>query len=998
MPALGAPIKLAGARLRRRPGRALGPALGIALAAAFAGGVAVEGTIAGEQASRAALRSLSPAARTVTVTWQGVVTPAVRRRARGLVHELGLGAATEVTLLNPVRLGGEIVRPAAISPLAPWVRANTAPPGRCAAAGCPMLVAGGRIRAGTGALASIGVRLTIAGHTNLRSAVPLGFVPASRGGTPLLVTGDVAGLDALGGLSGIYRTHSWLASLPVAHLHSWQLPGLRQRLQRAQAALLFHSSSFTLTAPFAGLGDAHAQARAAPQRLLLTGGGALAALALFLVLAVGGLRRDVDAELHRLRAAGARTAQCVLFVGAEAGLITTAALALGAAMVLVTATVLAALAGEPVGGVLTHSLLSGTGAAALAGAWMVSTALLAGLLLLRRAAHIADALALAALAAVALALARGGTSTDPLAVLLAPLCCLAAGVLVYRGAGAALRAGERIARNGPLPVRLAFVGLARAPGVPALSIAFLAVATGLGGFAFCYRATLLRGTADEAANAVPLDAIVAPAPDFTAPLQLAGLARWNVLAGGTAWPVRRTDATFTSGEATVTVPALGLPAAALGHLRGWRSSDGSAPLQALARRLAAAGPARTPGPMLPAGARALTVRASATRVAATVTAALRDPSGQLERVALGQAYSTRPRRLRARVPAARGPWELEALELAEPAGLAATNGHQNSENAAASTELRGSIGLRSLTALSATGRPLARLAISGWRAVGSAGRARARPGALTVRFSDDGGTGVIRPPQPSDRHPLPVFTDATTAAAAGPGGALPLTVDGEPVQARVAGVLKRFPTIPSGSAGFVIADEAGLASALDAQLPGQGAADELWISTPDPERLRTALSRPPFTQLRSSFRGAVERRLRSAPIARAVFGVLVAAAALSLLLAVIGLLVATLGAGRNLATERDLVAQGAGPRGVRRELRLRLGLAGVTGVLAGVVIALVLTRLAVAGVRAAGTLAAPQPPLVAVVPAAALAVWGLAAIAVLLMAGWTATRTAASHR
>src|SRR5436305_14876887 len=119
---LAASVKLALARVRRRPGRALGQLVGIALVTAFAGGVVAEGTVAGEQASRAELAGLSPLDRTVRVTWQGVVTGSVDRRARALLSGPGLAAPPEVTLLNPVRLSGIVVRPAAISPLARWVQ------------------------------------------------------------------------------------------------------------------------------------------------------------------------------------------------------------------------------------------------------------------------------------------------------------------------------------------------------------------------------------------------------------------------------------------------------------------------------------------------------------------------------------------------------------------------------------------------------------------------------------------------------------------------------------------------------------------------------------------------------------------------------------------------------------------------------------------------------------------------------------------------------------
>jgi hypothetical protein len=64
----------------------------------------------------------------------------------------------------------------------------------------------------------------------------------------------------------------------------------------------------------------------------------------------------------------------------------------------------------------------------------------------------------------------------------------------------------------------------------------------------------------------------------------------------------------------------------------------------------------------------------------------------------------------------------------------------------------------------------------------------------------------------------------------------------------------------------------------------------------------------------------------------------------------------------------------------------------VLGVVVGLGIAVLLTRLAVASVRAAGAVANPRPPVVTVVPWAALAAWGAGTFAVLALAGWLATR------
>jgi len=852
-----------------------------------------------------------------------------------------------------------------------------------------LLVGGGSVPS---TLTAIGVRIQVAGSSPLRSAAPLGFVPSSAGVSgsgPVLVTWDVAGLDALPGLSGLYRTHSWLAPLTITRLRWWQLAGVEDRLARSQARLLLSGSQFSLNAPFTTLDEARAQASVAPQRLLLAGGGAITALAMFIVLAGGGLRRDQRAELDRLRNAGARPRHCVLFVAAESGWLCAAALGVGAAAGIGAAALLASSEGEPAGAILMHSVITPAGVITLVIGWLAATALLSTLVLLH-SARVIDLLAVAAASALVAALAVGTGSDRTLALLLAPLCCAAAGVLTFRAAGVVLRGAERVARGGPVLPRLALVNLARSPGVPALAIAFIAVATGLGGFALAYNSTLIRSAADQAADSVPLDVLVSPGPDFRTPLEVAPLQRWQALASGTVLPVRRTDANYTTGAGTVTVPALGIPAAALTGIHGWRDSDGSAPLATLARRLEPAGPVRVAGPTLPVGAQWLTLRASAPGSAVGVTADLRDPQGAIRQVAFGTAGAGAAV-LRASVP--RGRWELEALELDEPTGLEITNGHQNGENPAAATQSSTRVTLGPLSVLAAGGRSLP-VPLGAWRGVGAAATTAPVTGGTVaiVSFSASGTPGVLRPAQPTDALPVPVLVDPQTAAAAGPNGRIALTADGLPVIARVVGVLSRFPTLAPGSGGFVIADEATLAAALDAQLPGQGRPDELWISTGHLERLRAALGNGPLAQLGSSFRIDLDHQLRDAPVARGVFGTLIAATALSVVLAVVGLLTALLGGARDERAEADLTEQGVGPRGLRAELRVRLALASALGVIAGLGIAVLLTRLAVASVRAAGTVADPRPPVVIVVPWVALFIGAVGTFAVLALAGVLATR------
>jgi hypothetical protein len=262
---------------------------------------------------------------------------------------------------------------------------------------------------------------------------------------------------------------------------------------------------------------------------------------------------------------------------------------------------------------------------------------------------------------------------------------------------------------------------------------------------------------------------------------------------------------------------------------------------------------------------------------------------------------------------------------------------------------------------------------------------------VRLAFTDSGLPGIVRPAQPSDTRRVPVLVDPATAAAAGQGGTLALTVDGEPVAARVAGVVNRFPTVPLGSAGFVVADEQTLAGALDAQLPGQGRADELWISSHDLAGLRAALDAAPLSSLQAQYRRTIERGLREAPVARAVLGTLIAAAGLSAALAIVGLLAVLLGPGRDGRMESDLVDQGASPRAVRAQLRLEAVIASALGVLAGAAIALILAQLAVDTVRAVAALSSGSPPLVTVDPAGELVLWGAAGLAALALATWLGT-------
>src|SRR5260370_32128556 len=189
---------LAVARGRRRPARWLLPALGMARAAAFAGGVGAQSEIAGDQSAGAVLGGGSPLDSQVRVTWPGPVSPGVTDQAQALLRGLGLGSLTEVLLMNPVRLGGVVVRPAAIAQLGRWLPGPW--PGRlgpCRPQRCPMLlVGGGPPPKLPSPLAATGVNIQAIGPSPLPSAVPPAFPPSSAGAGAGPVSRGLAGPDS----------------------------------------------------------------------------------------------------------------------------------------------------------------------------------------------------------------------------------------------------------------------------------------------------------------------------------------------------------------------------------------------------------------------------------------------------------------------------------------------------------------------------------------------------------------------------------------------------------------------------------------------------------------------------------------------------------------------------------------------------------------------------------------------------------------------------------
>jgi hypothetical protein len=211
---------------------------------------------------------------------------------------------------------------------------------------------------------------------------------------------------------------------------------------------------------------------------------------------------------------------------------------------------------------------------------------------------------------------------------------------------------------------------------------------------------------------------------------------------------------------------------------------------------------------------------------------------------------------------------------------------------------------------------------------------------------------------------VPVIASPGVAASAGQGGLLPVQVADTTLVVRVAAVARRFPSVYGG---FVVADEAALATALNSDSPGAAVTNELWLDgvPPKSERaLARAVGRAPLQDVRASFRSRVEANLRRDPLARAVLWTLAGLAIVGFALALAGLAVAVTA---DLRDERgelfDLEAQGARPSSLRRHVRLRSGAVLALGVAGGAALAAILSVLVVAVVLVTANGRLPEPPL-----------------------------------
>jgi hypothetical protein len=174
-----------------------------------------------------------------------------------------------------------------------------------------------------------------------------------------------------------------------------------------------------------------------------------------------------------------------------------------------------------------------------------------------------------------------------------------------------------------------------------------------------------------------------------------------------------------------------------------------------------------------------------------------------------------------------------------------------------------------------------------------------------------------------------------------------------------------MPTIPADTGAFVLTDARWLSTAIDANAPGEGTPNEVWISAPhDQGAIAVALRKPPFASLDVATRTGLERQLADDPLAHATAIALGAAGLVALALAALGFWVGVLSELRDERSDFfDLEAQGVAPASLRAQLRMRSLILVGLGLAAGAGLGVLLSRLVVSLVRVSGTNALPEPPL-----------------------------------
>lgn len=968
---LAAPVRIGMLRVIARPAAFALIGAGVALAASALATVSAASLVVQERAVARAVGALPPEHRAVRVTWVGAGAAredrwaSLNRHVRARTKSLGGRPPTAMMIYRDTRFGRQVVRLGAIDGLERAVVLSSGRfPRRCTPDRCEVVAIGeGNVKA---------VGLTVTGRGSLRAnAAGSFFRSAAQSGRLRLATG-VERVSGLPELANSFRTYAWIAPLRSSDVRAWDVDGFQARVDRARTRLAASSLNFGLAAPTVELATAGAKARIAGRRLLIVGGQAVVLLLAFVLLAATRLRRGARASAQRLDSLGATGWQTRLAALAEAALVVVPATLVGWLLGAIAAVALAEATDVPVGGLVSRSVTSPTAAVlalvvAAAGTLVFYLGSRARPVAVGGAAiSIADVAGAGALVAVLVAFAVGGADAESLAtsrgtgvvfLLLPGLIALAAGVVISRVLQPVLRASERAAAERSPSLKLALLSLARAPGTATVAIVFVSVSIGLAVFAATYRSTLVRNDADRAAFAVPLDYSVQKDLRFTSSGTPVGAAYAERF--GAVPVVRRLGEAPSLDRAAVTL--LGVPSTDITRLR-WRDDFASEPAGALAERLGGP-PVALRGTRIPAFARELrlpvTIRGDAIHLSANV----RTRQGRFLALDLGEPANNGASIARSPLPAAARGGLLVGLlvEFSRAEEFTAAHRETGGDVPPNAVFRSGTLELGQPVAVGRRGAERLAVDYRGW--VGARGE---RPPATTGRTVAvryvlvQGQFFRLRPRQPTDGVPVPVIASTSLTSALEENEVLPLHVGTASVSVRIAATARRFPSV---TGDFVVADRSRLETALNAAAPGSALADEAWVDGRPglASQLREAAPAP----VRVISRRAVERELRSDPLARGALLVFAAAAVLALGLSLVGLALAVAVELRDETGELfDLETQGLGPAALRHQVRLRAGVLVAAGLIGGLAIGVALALVVLKALAVSTNSTEPVPPLV----------------------------------
>jgi hypothetical protein len=574
-----------------------------------------------------------------------------------------------------------------------------------------------------------------------------------------------------------------------------------------------------------------------------------------------------------------------------------------------------------------------------------------------------------------------------LIIALPVLSAIFAGLLAARLWAPLARFVERALPRRSVAGRIALLGSIRRPLRALATTAFLTGAVASVVFAGAYRSTLLDGSADQAAYAVPLDATLRSGPDALTPAAVVEpTALRAAVPGAQVYATLRTSGAVQSATGVTNgLQVLAVDPDALRHAHRWSRTTGSAASPAsIAAQLPT--PPGNASPMVPGTGHQVSVQVTGMSADIAVTLWLGDEAGRQRAVML----THRGTELSGSLPAlTTGPLHAVAVVVREQSDYATHHQHAIGEG---NTDQPVPAGTLTFGQLHVDGAPMS-WAWSGWGAANATVRIVAEWMVLNYRL--DGSDVVVTPgfiPN-AQMPPLPVVVDPDTAGLARD-GLLPTKIAGQQTMARVVATLPRMPTV-DGS--FLVADRAAVLNLLNRTSPGSGTPTEMWIAAPANSQvaLNQALHSAPYDRLTVLQRHAMQADLNADPVGRGsrvllaiVGGLALAIAAASLVLLIVG--ERRDGAGELYAWESD----GVRPSVLRRMLLIRtltvVGVALPIGLVAGLVVARLGARLV--AVDASGN--TPQPPLQTTISSGWTALVLLAGLAAGVLCVWAvAART-----